>query len=94
MDSQTLKSTVVDAEKLEQFQKEIQEEVTEFLNNSNLNNLLDKYGLEGEEILTIQVNLSNLAEKQEVQNSIMAIPSTKKLKGCIVTTTGILCTLP
>lgn len=54
MDSQTLEPTVLDAQTLQQLQDEIQQEMHEILNKSNLAKVLNKYGISGQEVLKVQ----------------------------------------
>jgi uncharacterized protein YutE (UPF0331/DUF86 family) len=57
MDSKTLNQTSLDAQTLQQLEDEIQQEIRETLNNSNLRNVLEKYGILKEKILTIQYSI-------------------------------------
>ncbi|MBE8986094.1 hypothetical protein [Nostoc sp. LEGE 12450] len=99
MESQTVQPTVIDAQILQQIQDEIQQEMREIIKNSNLNNVLEKYGISGENILEVHctVNLdkiqnSHIVDKQRVQNFAVAIPHNKiALKGCIITNQGMIC---
>ncbi|WP_375501409.1 hypothetical protein [uncultured Nostoc sp.] len=54
MDSQTSQLTVIDAQTLQQLEDEIKKELNDILNNSNFGEILDKYGLSGQNILNIQ----------------------------------------
>ncbi|MEH1850731.1 MAG: hypothetical protein V7L11_03355 [Nostoc sp.] len=57
MEPQTSQQAVLDSQKLEQLKDEIKQEISEILNKSNLRNLLDKYGVLIENILTIQYTI-------------------------------------
>ncbi len=54
MTSQSSQVTVMDTQTLKQLQEEIQEEMKDILNNSKFSDLLEKYGISGQEILKIQ----------------------------------------
>ncbi|MBN4001741.1 hypothetical protein [Nostoc sp. LPT] len=99
MESQTVQSTVIDAQILQQVQDEIQQEMHEIMKNSNLNNVLEKYGISGENILEVHCTLnldkiqnSHVVDNHKVQNFVAAIPCNKiVLKGCIITNQGMIC---
>jgi len=99
MESQTSQQAVLDSQKLQQLQDEIQQEIIEIINKSNLEKLLEKHGVSGKDIVTIQINLDkvqeiNAAEKQETQNSVIQIPQKLTLKSCIITSQGMVCSWP
>ncbi len=99
MDSQTVQPIVINDQTLQQVQDEIQQEMREIIKNSNLNNVLEKYGISGENILEVHCNLnldkiqnSHIVDNQKVHNLAAAIPRNKIiLKGCIITNQGMIC---
>ncbi len=102
MESQTVQSTVIDAQTLQQLQDEIQQEMREMMKNSNLSNVLEKYSISGENIFEVNCTLdlakiqnSDAVGKQKVQNFAAVIPHNKiVLKGCITTNQGTICSWP
>ncbi|MEH2390478.1 MAG: hypothetical protein V7K21_01990 [Nostoc sp.] len=57
MESQTSQQAVIEPQKLQHLQDEIQQEISKILNNSNLSNVLEKYGILKDKILTIQYSI-------------------------------------
>ena len=82
MDPQSLQQIVIDSQTLQQLQDEIQEEMRETLKNSNLDKILEKYGISGDNILTFQIStdLSNIQagaifdENQQPNSLLSPIP--------------------
>ncbi|MDZ8109761.1 MAG: hypothetical protein RM338_29630 [Nostoc sp. DedQUE12a] len=70
MESQTVQPTVIDAQTLKQLQEEIQQEIQQNLKNSNLSNVLQKYGLSGENLLKIEyiIDLNQTSFSDDVIN--------------------------
>jgi hypothetical protein len=54
MTSETSQPITIDTPTLKQLQEEIQQEMKDILNNSKLSKLLEKYGISGQEIVTVQ----------------------------------------
>ncbi|WP_448267039.1 hypothetical protein [Nostoc sp. DSM 114159] len=58
MESKTVQSTVIDTETLQQIQYEIQQEISEILENSKFHKVLEKYSISGNKILKIKFQCS------------------------------------
>lgn len=78
MDSKTVQPTLIDAQTLKQLEDEIQREMYDILNKSNLANVLKKYGISAQEVLKIQYVLdltkyqsSDAAEDLQAQKSLL-----------------------
>ncbi|MDZ7965121.1 MAG: hypothetical protein RM368_09105 [Nostoc sp. DedSLP03] len=59
--------TVIDAETLQQIQDEIQQEISEILENSNFHKVLEKYSISGNKILKIKFQCS--IDKNKIQHA-------------------------
>ncbi|MDZ8070476.1 MAG: hypothetical protein RMY64_33525 [Nostoc sp. DedQUE08] len=70
MESQTGQSTVIDAEILQQIQNEIQQEISEILENSNFHKVLEKYSISGDKILKIKFQCSIDINKIQHGNTV------------------------
>ncbi|WP_066381997.1 MULTISPECIES: hypothetical protein [unclassified Anabaena] len=80
MSSQNLQETVLDSQTLKQLQSDIQKELLEVLNNSQLSKVLQKYGISQSEVLKIsyQLDLNKLQNIVTDQNQLS--------KDCLLTT--------
>lgn len=92
MESQTVYPTAIDAQTLQQLEDEIHQEINEILNNSNIRNVLEKYGILEDNILTIEYSIdlskihsSNVIKDQQHQKSLPeALGKNKQLKCWVV----------
>ncbi|MEH2049175.1 hypothetical protein [Nostoc sp.] len=81
MESQTSQQAVIDPQKLQQLQDEIQQEFHEILKNTKFGQILKDYGISTQEVLQFQYTLdftklqsADVGEEQQVQQSLLAIP--------------------
>ncbi len=79
MSNQTAQPIVLDSEQLKQLKDEIDQEMHDILNNTNLRKVLGKYGLSQEEVLTIEysidtskIQLSDAVPNQQFNQSVPA----------------------
>ncbi|MBN3961707.1 hypothetical protein [Nostoc sp. NMS8] len=90
MESQTSQQAVIDPQKLQQLQDEIQQEFHEILKNTKFSQILKDYGISAQEVLQFQYTLdltklqsSDTGGDAQVQKSLLAIPGKHiKLAGC------------
>jgi uncharacterized membrane protein YheB (UPF0754 family) len=69
METQTLQSTVLDADKIEQLEAEIEQEMQQLLNSVNIRTLLEKYGVAGENVIKMQLQCEiELSQNQSNSN--------------------------
>ncbi|MEH1801159.1 MAG: hypothetical protein V7K64_32685 [Nostoc sp.] len=71
MDSKTVQPTLIDAETLKQLEDEIKQEMSEILNKSNLNQILEKYSMSGEKLLKIQCSIHLAQNESRDTNSFL-----------------------
>ncbi len=81
MESQTSQQTVIDPQKLQQLQDDIQQEMHEILKKANFDKILKKYGISRQEVLQFQYTLdltklqsSNAGEDKQVPKFSLVIP--------------------
>ncbi|MEH2300219.1 MAG: hypothetical protein V7K88_14715 [Nostoc sp.] len=58
MKFKTVEPTVIDTETLQQVQNDIQQEISEILENSNFHKVLEKYSISGDKVLKIKFQCS------------------------------------
>ncbi|MEH1811754.1 MAG: hypothetical protein V7K26_10430 [Nostoc sp.] len=75
MDSQTVQPTVLDAQTLKQLEDEIKQEMSNILNKSNLNKILEKYSISGETSLKIQCSIHQPSDELKDGNSFLPVSS-------------------
>ncbi|MEH2356847.1 hypothetical protein [Nostoc sp.] len=71
MDSKTVQSTFIDAETLKQLEDEIKQEMSEILNKSNLNKILEQYCISGEKSLKLQCSIHLNQNESRETNSFL-----------------------
>jgi uncharacterized protein YpuA (DUF1002 family) len=76
----------MDSEKLQQLQEEVKQEMLKALNNSQLNDVLQKYGLTSGGFVKVQctldltqLQLSNADESQQAMELLQAIPDAQSI---------------
>ncbi|MEH1765408.1 hypothetical protein [Nostoc sp.] len=81
MEPQTSQQAVIDPQKLQQLQDEIQQELHEILKNSKFSQILKDYGISTQEVLQFQYTLdltklqsSDAGGDEQVQKSLLTIP--------------------
>ncbi|MEH2148669.1 hypothetical protein [Nostoc sp.] len=90
MDSQTVQPIVIDAQTLQQLEDEIKNELSNILKNSNFGEVLEKYGISGQNILKLQclldltqIEVSDADDNQQTKSFLQQIkeqkPSVKTL---------------
>ncbi|MBN3926340.1 hypothetical protein [Nostoc sp. NMS4] len=90
MESQTSQQTVIDSQKLQQLQDEIQQEMHEILKNTNFGKILKNYGISRQEVLQFQYTLDltklqsiSAGEDEQVAKFSLVIPGKDiRLSGC------------
>ncbi|MEH1827840.1 MAG: hypothetical protein V7L22_21325 [Nostoc sp.] len=90
MESQTSQQAVIDPQKLQQLQDEIQQELHEILKNTKFSQILKDYGISTQEVLQFQYTLdftklqsTDAGADHQVQQSLLAIPGTHiRLSSC------------
>ncbi len=84
MDSQTVQLTVIDAKTLQQLEDEIKKELSNILKNSNFGEVLNKYGISGQEILKVQCLLDltqiEVSDAENNQRTNQLLPTIKAQK--------------
>ncbi|PHM09868.1 hypothetical protein [Nostoc sp. 'Peltigera malacea cyanobiont' DB3992] len=90
MESQTSQQTVIESQKLQQLQDDIQQEMHEILKNTNFSKILKNYGISRQEVLQFQYTLdltklqsSDVGEDEQVAKFSLVIPGKHiRLSGC------------
>jgi hypothetical protein len=77
--SQQLELQVIDSQSLQQLQNEIKQEINELLKNSKVSQILKKYGVSGQKILTVQssLDLSQYKLKENITSALSTQSSTE-----------------
>jgi hypothetical protein len=73
MDPQTVQPTDIDAQTLKQLEDEIKQEMSEILNKSNLNKILEKYRISGEKSIKIQCSIHQTSDELKDTNSFLPV---------------------
>ncbi|MEH2273036.1 MAG: hypothetical protein V7K68_32220 [Nostoc sp.] len=80
MDSQTVQPIVIDAQTLQQLEDEIKNELSNILKNSNFGEVLQKYGISGQNILKFQclldltqIEVSDAIDNQQANKFLQTI---------------------
>jgi hypothetical protein len=90
MESQTSQQAVINPQKLQQLQDDIQQEIHEILKNANFGKILGKYGISRQEVLQFQYTLdltklqfSDAGRDEQVAKFSLVIPGKHiRLSGC------------
>ncbi|MEH1773710.1 hypothetical protein [Nostoc sp.] len=85
MDSQTVQSIVIDAQTLQQLEDEIKNELSNILKDSNFGEVLEKYGILGQNILKVQclldltqIEVNDAEDNQQTKNFLQTIIKEQK----------------
>ncbi len=73
MESKIVQPTLIDAETLKQLEDKIKEEMSEILNKSNLNKILENCSISGEKVLKIQCSVHLTSNESTDVNSFLTV---------------------
>ncbi|MEH2441200.1 hypothetical protein [Nostoc sp.] len=91
MESPTVQSTVIDDRTLQELKNEIKQEMQNIVSNSNLRNVLEKYGIPAQDVLKLECTLdlnqlqsNDVGVHEQTKSFLQAFPDLKLHKLCMV----------